>query len=214
MIEPLAVTAMIGSSLGGLYQSYKNLEFQKSQWSEIKKREDNATQRRVADLRKAGLSPTLAAGSPAAATAVPAPQMDFKSTLTDDLVKVLSLMQMKQNIAQSVAQEKLIKAQEEKAKTSMSVDMSQAQKNIADTALKYHDYNIYKQSGIPSNASSAGKSIREIVGLVQSSPAKQARDYVADKYRKAQESVKKVIDIKPKKSPYKKTPNKVTGVQG
>lgn len=48
----------------------ENLAYQKDLQKIIFNREDNAVQRRVSDLRKAGLSPTLAAGSAAGAGSV------------------------------------------------------------------------------------------------------------------------------------------------
>ena len=49
----------------------ENLAWQKQQWEETKSREDNAVQRRAADLEAAGLSKTLAAGSAASASSAP-----------------------------------------------------------------------------------------------------------------------------------------------
>ena len=52
------------------YQQLKEFEYAKDIQSQIFEREDNAVQRRMADLEKAGLSKTLAAGSGAGAGSV------------------------------------------------------------------------------------------------------------------------------------------------
>lgn len=81
MANPLA--AIVGSALGSLpivgnffsgvesrlYQQ-ENQDYMRRQMRLQAEREDNAVQRRVADLRSAGLSPTLAAGSAAGAGAL------------------------------------------------------------------------------------------------------------------------------------------------
>lgn len=55
----------------------ENIEFQQAENEIARLREDNAVQRRASDLTAAGLSKTLAAGSPASANAMNAPNNQF-----------------------------------------------------------------------------------------------------------------------------------------
>lgn len=86
-----------GSTIAGTVDSIKtnqknfdlqkeNLAYQKDLQNRIFEREDNAVQRRVADLVSAGLSPTLAAGSSAGAgsvvsTSAPQKRSNFESMM-------------------------------------------------------------------------------------------------------------------------------------
>lgn len=97
-MDPITIGAgayAIGTALYNVYQAHKTRE-----------REDNAVQRRVADLQRAGLSPTLAAGSAAASTATPS-----ISTDSNPFMEYLSAKQGKANIAQTNAGTELAKMQ-------------------------------------------------------------------------------------------------------
>lgn len=95
-------------------------DWQKNQWEEVKEREDNAVSRRVDDLNRAGLSPTLAAGSAAstgAQPAVSAPQNQYKSDLQGILPKVqasdlmMNFMRMRDDFQTSKVQRHLLMEQ-------------------------------------------------------------------------------------------------------
>lgn len=72
----------------------ENLAYQKALQQTIFQREDNAVQRRAADLEKAGLSKTLAAGSSAGAgqaISTQAPRNDYQSALQlPDVINIVS----------------------------------------------------------------------------------------------------------------------------
>lgn len=134
--------AMTGAGLGLQYntaqtqyaQASANFDLQRENYEWLKwaqqhtwEREDSAVQRRVADLRAAGLSPTLAAGS-AATTGNPvrleAPQRDLKGLsglqiLSQNMPELFfrvksmeqALMQQRADISRTDAQTSLINAQ-------------------------------------------------------------------------------------------------------
>ncbi len=135
-----------------VYTAKKNLEMQKETNAQnidmLKQtwaREDTAVYRRSQDLKAAGLSPVLAAGSAASTMApiqIKAPQLE---KIGPSLMSALGVLQMNQNIAQSQEQIKLIREQRE----------SSALENM----IKLRDYSIYDKWGVPYTAPSRVKEI-------------------------------------------------------
>ena len=89
----------LGGIAEGIYNasmSAQQFEYQKQLQKKIFEREDAAVQRRVADLEKAGLSKTLAAGSSAGAGAV----VSTEAPKSDVLSRVIAAQQMQKTQAE------------------------------------------------------------------------------------------------------------------
>lgn len=124
MADPFTIGAGIlgaGAVAGSIYEGSRNynlskeqLEWQKAAQRRTWRREDSAVQRRVSDLRKAGLSPTLAAGS-AAQTSSPipvnAPQSNITASAMDKVTATMALLKQKKDISATQAQTDLAQAQ-------------------------------------------------------------------------------------------------------
>lgn len=118
--------ANVGSTIAGTIDSIKtnkenlsfqkdNLAYQKDLQKEIFAREDNAVQRRVADLKAAGLSPTLAAGSSAGAgsvvsTSAPQKKSNLESYLALASVGTSLAKQQQAQTEADIARQQLIQS--------------------------------------------------------------------------------------------------------
>lgn len=114
----------VGSTVGGTVSNImtnkynlalqkENLAYQKDLQNTIFSREDNAVQRRVADLKEAGLSPTLAAGSSAGAgsvvsTSAPQKKSNLESYLALASVGTALAQQQKAQTEADIARQQLI----------------------------------------------------------------------------------------------------------
>lgn len=173
------VGAAIGGSVLNSYLQWNENQYQHDLQRDIFNREDTSIQRRVADLKAAGLSPVLAAGQGAGTGGVVSttvPQTDVSAKVID----ALSLMKMEADIATTVEQRKLIQKQVEQAGASIN-------NTNADAAIKWHDFKVYEKSGLPSNASSAGKTIRDLFGVSDSPVIQSQKDKLIEKILKAAE---------------------------
>lgn len=150
VVTGAAQTALnLGSSIGNAIQQAKNLDYQKAVQRQTWSREDTAVQRRVADLRAAGLSPTLAAGS-AAQTSSPirTEPVQFNSPdvkpVSQGVQDSLALMQQKANIAQTAAQTDLIKMQQFAAQTNVEKARQEILQNSLMNPLNYEKLKAYQ----------------------------------------------------------------------
>ena len=162
MLAPLAQLPM------NIISSERNWKMQKKQYNYQKwvqqqawNREDNAVQRRVNDLRAAGLSPVLAAGSaasggPVVSTQAPQYQSPDMSGLSDSAIQAMQMIKMKEDIANTVA---------DRARIRMETMLANAKKNgqMIDNNRNARDNEIEIKSGMHSNTSAPGKIFRDAV---------------------------------------------------
>lgn len=129
ILSTLGDITSVGSTLAGTVDSFltnrqnldlqkQNLAYQKDLQKDIFSREDNAVQRRVADLKAAGLSPTLAAGSSAGvgsvvSTSAPQRKNNLEALTALASVKTLLAQQQRAQTEADIARQQLDMSKEQ-----------------------------------------------------------------------------------------------------
>lgn len=164
-----------------MYQN--NLAWQKQQYQQQREDYANAISTRVKDLEKNNLNPALAIGNAAGVASAPTlPQFQQQAprenpafidnpltgfgSMRGIAEEVTSLLQMKESIAQTKAQTKLLEAQADKERAGVDLTKQQYESESLNTRQKAHDIDISVKDKRRSNDSRS--KFDEITGAGQS----------------------------------------------
>lgn len=199
-----------GAALGGIgsiFNNERNLAFQKdaqewNKWAQEKTwaREDNAVQRRVADLKLAGLHPTLAAGNAAQAGS----PTKIDPVNSEDSLGTEGMLNGAQRAAQT--QQSIMAARAAKAQTEL-IEQN-AQKAKIETGIAAVDLKHYAATGRwPRTAgNSIADNINDIVKLWNSGVGKTIQNAASDAYHKVQDDLPEMLQTDKHKEWKKKQP--------
>lgn len=174
-MEPFSLLGggLIGAA-GSIYNNERNLDYQRqaqdyNKWAQQQtwNREDNAVQRRTADLRAAGLSPTLAAGSSAQAGSPTKidPSVSSDALGTEGFISGTTRAAQTQ---QSIAAAEAARATAALNTANIQKTVAETERTQAQTGVIAKEYGLYNNiGGHPKYQDVWGKRATELVNAVR-----------------------------------------------